>query len=355
MLTDIDSRLIGYWRITAHEAVEGAVLRVIGGIPDYVVRFDERGRYTIVTDPRRPLEYHYRSDNTLNPATIDLWMSDPEFFTLGIYRFDGDELVMCLAAELVEPFVQRSGPRSEARKREAERIRPSRPYRFDRTSEPNWVLRRYVRCEAPKPKKRRKRVNSSTGPGSLIPTENAVDLMEFLAGKGKLPKGSSTAWLPFCSIDVKAGALWAGDPHLANADDGCVVQVTKGNYQVEGVGAIMGRNRVVCKLRVRLTTESNPELGEEVGETGTDSAMMGVCDIEAFDAACGPDNGDIVQEAIESQTGEGFGIITISLFPGAVMPFVPTGSDGGGRVRALVASAKCVGIHLSFTEEEEPG
>jgi len=56
---------------------------------------------------------------------------------------------------------------------------------------------------------------------------------------------------------------------------------------------------------------------------------------------------------IEAQTADGFGIITIRKFPGAVMPFVPTGSDGSGPVFALMSGGKRVGIELPFMGDEE--
>lgn len=178
-----------------------------------------------------------------------------------------------------------------------------------------------------------------------------MTLGDYLSRKVKSPKGKAKDWLPFCALDVPTGTLWAGDPHLANADDGCVIEVPPGKYLVEGVGITFNRHRVVSKLRVRLEGVEDLVVGDEVGNTGTDSAMIGVCDIKAFDAACGQDSGEEVQEAIESQTGYGFGTITIEKFPGLVMPFVPTGSDGNGPVFALLSGGKRVGIELSFMED----
>ena len=178
-----------------------------------------------------------------------------------------------------------------------------------------------------------------------------MKLRDYLSRKGKAPKGKTKDWLPFCTLDVTTGTLWAGDPHVADADTGFVVNVPPGKYVVEGIGMTFNGYRVVSKLRVRLENVENPVVGEHVGDTGTDSAMIGICDIKAFDAACGSDSGEEVQEAIESQTGNGFGTITIEKFPGAVMPFVPTGSDGNGPVFALVSDGKCVGIELPFMEE----
>ena len=180
-----------------------------------------------------------------------------------------------------------------------------------------------------------------------------MNLKDYLLQKHKAPKGVTKDWLPFCTLDVTTGSLWAGDPYVANADDGCVVKVPRGRYAVEAIGLSEGRQRVVSRLRVRLGSAKNPKLGKEVGETGTDSAMIGVCDIKAFDKACGPDSGDEVQAEIEAQTDDGFGIIKLKKFPAAVMPFIPTGSDGSGPVLALTSGGKCVGIELSFMGEEE--
>ena len=180
-----------------------------------------------------------------------------------------------------------------------------------------------------------------------------MNLKDYLSKKRKAPKGVTKDWLHFCTLDVTTGSLWAGDPYVANADDGCVVKVPRGRYAVEAIGLSCGRDRVVSRLRVRLGSVKNPKVGKEVGETGTDSAMIGVCDIKAFDMACGPDSGDEVQAAIEAQTDDGFGIITLKKFAGAVMPFVPTGSDGTGPVLALTSRGKCIGMELSFMGEDE--
>jgi len=116
-----------------------------------------------------------------------------------------------------------------------------------------------------------------------------MNLKDYLSKKAKPPKGKTTDWLRFYAIEVTTGSLWAGDPHLANADDGCVVKVPPGRYAVEGIGLTLGRDRLVSRLRVRLESVKNPKLGKELGDTGTDSAMIGVCDIKAFDKACGTD------------------------------------------------------------------
>lgn len=184
-----------------------------------------------------------------------------------------------------------------------------------------------------------------------------MKLSEYLSGQSKFSAGETTQWLPFCVLHVTTGLLWAGDPHLLNAEDGCVVKTPRGKYVVEGIGLAYRNHRVayrvVSHLRVRLASAVNPKPGKKVGETGTDSAMIGVCDIKAFETAVAHDDDDPVREAIESQTAGGFGIVRVKRRPGAVMPVVPTGSDGIGPVFALMSSGKRVGIQLTFMEAED--
>ena len=185
--------------------------------------------------------------------------------------------------------------------------------------------------------------------------KSQMTLRDYLTGKEKIPRGFRTEWLPFCSLAVKSGSIWAGDPWLPNADDGCVVDVPNGNYRVEAIGGKRGRYRVVLRLRVCLDSAYTPDLGDEVGETGTDSAMIGVCDIEAFEAAYRDGGAKTVQKAINALDDEEFGILTVPEYPDAVMPFVPTGSDGSGPVYALLSGGGVVGIELDFSGEDEDG
>ena len=179
-----------------------------------------------------------------------------------------------------------------------------------------------------------------------------VNLKDYLSKKGKAPKGK-TDWLFFCTITVKSGQLWAGDPNLPNEDDGYAARVPSGTYVVEGIGMPFDGDRVVSRLRVRLESVSGPTLGEELGETGTDSATIGVCDIAAFESAYKKKGGaDRVQAAIDALEGEFFGILKVPEFPNAVMAFVPTGTDGTGPVYALMSGRKRVGIELPFMDED---
>ena len=164
----------------------------------------------------------------------------------------------------------------------------------------------------------------------------------------ELPKKAMLDWHPFHTLTVKTGRLWVGDPRLPNPEDGCMLKVPSGKYVVECDG-LPPRCKAVSKLRVRLATATAPKRGQKVGEAGTDSATIGVCEIATFEAACKKKGGaEQVRKAIESQADNGFGVLTVPEFPEVIMPFVPTGSDGNGPVFALMSSGKRVGIELSF-------
>jgi hypothetical protein len=179
-----------------------------------------------------------------------------------------------------------------------------------------------------------------------------VNLERYLSGKGKAPKGITKEWLYFCELDIKSGKLWAGDPNLPNEDDGYAAKVPRGTYVVEGVGSRVGGDRIVSRLRVRLRSAPNPTLGKELGDTGTDSSTIGVCDIAPFEKAYKVDGGaEAVQDAIDALDGESFGILKVPAFADATMAFVPTGSDGTGPVFALMSDGKRVGIELAFMDE----
>lgn len=157
-------------------------------------------------------------------------------------------------------------------------------------------------------------------------------------------------WYFFHTLEIHLGGLWAGDPQLANAEDGLLVRVPNGKYVVECDG-LPHRCKAVTKLRVRLESATDVKRGRRLGETGTDSATIGVCEIAPFEAAYKEAGGEAeVQKAFDAQT-EGFGIVTVPKFPGTNLAFVPTGSDGTGPVFALMSGKMRVGIELVFAGE----
>lgn len=174
-------------------------------------------------------------------------------------------------------------------------------------------------------------------------------LGQFLSGKMPLPDVGKTDWLELCQIKVTSGRLWIGDPQIPNAEDGCVANVPHGTYLVEGIGCLSDRARTAFSIRARLKDSSAFQVGDKIGDAGTDCAMVGVCDIGAFEAAT-KDAAEEAWEELEKKTWRaGFGCIKLTSGKGGVMAFVPSGDgDGNGPVFALVEAGRCIGFHHDF-------
>jgi hypothetical protein len=109
---------------------------------------------------------------------------------------------------------------------------------------------------------------------------------------------------------------------------------------------IVGRLRVYPKtLRAdRLTT------GRGVGEAGTDSAAIAVCDLRGLLSAIAGQEHPFQRE-LEKQLRGQCGLLTSKVAPGVALPFVQSGfGDGTGPVYALQAEGRRVGIELTFVE-----
>jgi hypothetical protein len=180
------------------------------------------------------------------------------------------------------------------------------------------------------------------------------DLGTFLSGKMPLPSAERTDWLELCAIEVRSGKIWIGDPLIANEGDGCTATVPVGTYAIEGIGCLSDGARTVYSIRARLKSAVGTQIGAEIGETGTDCAMIGICDIGAFDAACKDAAEEVQGELEEKAWRSGFGRITFKKYRGAVMAFVPSGEgDGCGPVRELLEAGKRIGIQHEFYADKE--
>jgi len=155
-------------------------------------------------------------------------------------------------------------------------------------------------------------------------------------------------WLDVAGLRVTTGSLWAGDPYVCNAEDGCVVKVPKGDYAVQAKAMDFAGRKRVSRLRVVLQTAENPALGDEVGEAGTDTARIAVCDIGALDAAVGSDD-DQFQELVTAHDYKECGVVKFRLTRPVEMPYVSSGfGDGSGPVFELTAGRRRVGVELEF-------
>jgi hypothetical protein len=179
-----------------------------------------------------------------------------------------------------------------------------------------------------------------------------VKLAEFLRKnkRGDPPAGTvgvESDWLEVGTFEVTTGSLWAGDPFVCNSEDGSVVEVPTGSYVVRAKVMDFAGRKQVSRMRVVQQSAVNPALGKEVGETGTDTAMIAVCDMAALDAAIGRDS-ERFQELVTGYDYEDCGIVEFTMKIPVSMPYVSTGTDGGWPVFELKVGRRRVGIELEF-------
>ena len=169
--------------------------------------------------------------------------------------------------------------------------------------------------------------------------------------RGDPPPGTAgveSDWLDVATVRVTTGSLWAGDPSVCNADVGCTVKVPAGEYAVQSKAMDFGGRKRVSRLRVVLDPAANPRLGKQVGETGTDTARMSICDIAALDDAIGGDD-DRFQEQITAHDYKDCGVLKFRMKKIISMPYVSTGfGDGGFPVFELRSGRRRVGLELEF-------
>jgi hypothetical protein len=181
-----------------------------------------------------------------------------------------------------------------------------------------------------------------------------MKLTEYLRGnKSDFPPvgtvGIETNWLDVDAfVEVTTGSLWAGDPYICNAEDGCVVNVPNGTYILEAKAMDFAGRKRVSRLRVILQGVKEPVVGEQFGATQTDVAMMAVCDILALDEAIGGNN-EKFQEFIVAHDYKDCGIIQFEMKKPIVIPYVSTGfGDCQAPVFELRSDGNVVGMELEF-------
>ena len=184
-----------------------------------------------------------------------------------------------------------------------------------------------------------------------------MTLKEYLAeGKEGQPDddviGVPSSWMHVGTLTIVSGSIWAGDPHLCNEEDGCIAEVPSGEYVIEAQVVDFDGIRVIGRARARLATARDISLGSEVGDTGTDSGIIGFCDMTSLDDAVSNDY-DKFEEIIEGHNFGRFGVIQARMDGDIEIVYVQSGfGDGWGPVYALIADDECVGFELDFLYED---
>jgi hypothetical protein len=206
------------------------------------------------------------------------------------------------------------------------------------------------------------------------------------AWKGRISK--ETDWISFCQFELVSGKLLVKDASgpptadllppewlkkyskyvvtggLENLPPGSQLlplggaqthyDLPPGDYVVAARCMQWGKDRRVSRLRVVLKGAS-VQIGKEIGGVNTDTAAIGVCDLDVFSAAWRDHPGDAANKMEYHVTGEEiYGSFALDKHR-AVMAFAHTGfGDGGFPIYELVSGSKRVGIEIEFIKEKEP-
>ncbi|HXR03384.1 MAG TPA: hypothetical protein VN836_01600 [Verrucomicrobiae bacterium] len=179
---------------------------------------------------------------------------------------------------------------------------------------------------------------------------------EFTGKPKKDDRGRESDWLEFCDLTVRGSKVQVVDAsYVPDEREGCMVTLAPGSYHVEVKATAYGGDVRISRLRL-VRHGVSPSIGAVLGETGTDTANIGVCDHEVFARAWGGDNDaswEIISPAIEE--ADTHGIAVLDETAGAVMPFVRSGfGDGTFPVHELVADGSRAGFEVVFIRGDEP-
>ncbi len=185
--------------------------------------------------------------------------------------------------------------------------------------------------------------------------ERPFPLREYLNWAESRSLGSATQpvaseWLDFCPIALRGSSFLVIDPSFVPSEnDGVVIKATPGSYLLKAKVASYGQDHRIARLRV-VRESAQPSLGEQVGETWSDTAMTSVCDLEAVKRVWGDDD-DASFEKVSRYFDEAgdYGIALLGGSSDPTIPFVSSGfGDGVFPVYELLEGGKGVGFEIVF-------
>ncbi|HAI11558.1 MAG TPA: hypothetical protein DCM28_07620 [Phycisphaerales bacterium] len=164
-------------------------------------------------------------------------------------------------------------------------------------------------------------------------------------------QGVAGSWMDLCTLTLQHGRLWAGDPWLANDDDGVVFNVKSGMYIVQVMGMDFEGHRRIARVRIFDQTawdfESQPTQVTVKDEMG----FLGICDLTAMNHAVEPDHYEDFTEDLDKVIDEDAVECIDFAYAGRhfEMVMLPAGlGDGEYDVFQLMAHGKVVGMEIEF-------
>lgn len=180
-----------------------------------------------------------------------------------------------------------------------------------------------------------------------------MTISEYLADSiADLPAPGTTGiendWLPVTTLFVTHGSLWAGDPHTVDAEQGVLIEVPNGQYAFEAKGMDFAGRRAVSRIRASPIGVQAMSLGRHIGDTGTDTGMIAVCDLRALNNVV-QEQGEVFQETVMNHSYQLSGEIHVAIGPGFDLPYVAVAfGDTGAKAFELQSDDSCVGFELEF-------
>lgn len=337
----LNSAIVGKWKLVeTREDLDNPKSAKKGGRGE-IIEFTADGRMRWPGERESRSKAYgavlYRLNPKKNPPHFDTGYESGEACRTGIYRLEDDRLIICWT-----PADFGKG----------------RPSKFGGFTKAEKDLLRHVDIYervtkgAPKP--------ATVVKAALkLPAARLLEAERLLAYLRKsrqqpprtLGTGVESEWIPVAELEVISGSLWVGDPLCMNEEDGCLTQMPAGQYVMAAQGLDFAGFRMVGRLRVypKGLRADRLKTGRAIGETGTDSAAITVCDLRGLLPAIAGQE-DPFQRELEKQVRDACALITSKRVPGIALPCVQSGfGDGTGPVLALLSAGKRVGIHLNFT------
>lgn len=187
------------------------------------------------------------------------------------------------------------------------------------------------------------------------------ELKQFLAeAKIRQPKkgmvGVQTGWMPLAEFTLKGGKFLVCDFNFIPSEpDGVIIRAKPGEYTIEAKAIDFDGDRRISRLRI-FQRDKQPILGKKIGETWTDTAMTGVCDLDNFTKEWSALEPGKAEEKLqeEYEKGDDCGVFRLQT-TGTKIPFVSSGfGDGRFPVFKLRDRKVPVGFEIEFIAEAEP-
>lgn len=181
----------------------------------------------------------------------------------------------------------------------------------------------------------------------LLPPESLLRKSKAVANPGSL--GQEVGWYDLGVLSLRGALLISDASFIPAPEDGLVVSLPEGGYQVSFAVIDYGLDWRVSRLRVAAPEATG--LGILIGRTWTDTGRTGVCDLGVLRSLWGSDwEASYGKVAPWFDSELPFGVAEFDPTAGAIIPFVESGfGDGNFPVHELTSpGGSRAGVEVRF-------